>query len=53
MMTDCLTDRLGSKANLPVRQSGSIGTMLNCDGDGDGDGDGTCKQTFNIFEMAK
>ena len=44
-------DRLGSKPNLSVKQSVSIGTMLNLDGDGHGhgNGDGTCKQALNLI----
>ena len=40
---------MGSEPNLPVKQSVSIGTMLNFDGDGHGHGhghgDSTCKQS--------
>ena len=45
-----LTDRMGSKPNLSVKQSVAIGTMINFDGDGDGhwDGDDTCKRPLNV-----
>ena len=45
---DHLTGRMGSVPILSVKQSVSIGTMINFDGDedGHGDGDGTCKQTL-------
>ena len=43
---DRLMDRIGSVPILPIKQTVTIGIMLNFDGDGDrhGDGDGTCKQ---------
>ena len=46
MVTDCLTERMGSVPNLPIKRSISIGRMVHFDddGQGDGDGDGTCKQ---------
>ena len=39
---------MGSVANLPIKLSVSIDTMLNFEGEGHkhGDGDGTCKQAF-------
>ena len=43
---DRLMGRMGTEPILSVKQSVSIGTMLNFDGDGDGHGDGTCKQTL-------
>ena len=48
MVTDCLTERMGSVPNLPIKRSISIGRMVNFDGDGhgDGNGDGTCKQAL-------
>ena len=48
MVTDCLTDRLGSEPILSIKRFVSIGTMLNVDGDCDcdGHGDGTCKQAL-------
>ena len=48
MVTDHLTERMGSVLNLPIKQTVSIGTMLNFDGagHGHGDDDGTCKQAF-------
>ena len=39
-------ERMGSVPNLPIKQSISIGTMLNFDGDGHRHGDGKCKQAF-------
>ena len=44
MVTDHLTERIGSVPNLPFKQSVSIDTMLNFDGDEHGEG--TCKQAF-------
>ena len=44
MVTDRLTERMGSVPNLSIKRSVSIGTMINFDRDGDG----TCKQTFQI-----
>ena len=43
-----LTGRMGSVPILSVKQSVSIGTMINFDSDGDGHGDrdGTCKQAL-------
>ena len=38
--------RMGSVPILPVKQTVTIGTMLNFDGDGDGHRDGTSKQTL-------
>ena len=48
MVTDCLTDRLGSEPILSIKRFVSIGTMLNVDSDYDcdGHGDGTCKQAL-------
>ena len=45
VVTYCLTARMSSKPNLPVKRSVTIGTMINFDGDGDRDGDrhGKCK----------
>ena len=47
MVTDYLTDRMGSEPNLSIKRYVSIHTMLNFDRDddrdGDGDGDGVCK----------
>ena len=47
MVTDHLTERMGSLPNLPIKRSVSIRTMLNFDGDGHGHGhgDNTCKQS--------
>ena len=47
MVTDHLTERMGSLPSLPVKRSISIDTMLNFDGDGHGHGhgDNTCKQS--------
>ena len=43
-------ERMGSVLNMPIRQTVTIGTMVNFDRDGDGDGhghgDGTCKQAL-------
>ena len=43
-------DRIGSEPNFSIKQSVSIGTMLNFNGDGhgDGDGDSMCKQVFSV-----
>ena len=38
MVMDCLTKRIGSEPNLPIKRSISTGTMLNFDGDRHGDG---------------
>ena len=53
MVTDCLTDRLGSEPILSIKWSVSIGTMLNFDGDcdGHGEGDGTCKQALKDITL--
>ena len=53
MVTDCLWERMGSEPNLSIKQSISIGTMLNFDSDthGHGDSDGTCKQTLIHLKM--
>ena len=46
MVTDCLMGRLGLEPILSIKQSVSIGTMINFDSDCDGLGDGTCKQAL-------
>ena len=46
MVTDPLTDRIGSVLILSVEWSVSIDTMINFDSDGDRDDDDTCKRTF-------
>ena len=46
MMTGLVTDRIGSRAILSIKQSVTIDTMLNFDGDSDGHGDGKCKETL-------
>ena len=52
---DHLTERISSVLNLPVKQSISVGTMLNFDGDGQGynDGDRTYKQALNEEKKRK
>ena len=45
MVTDCLTDRLGSEPTLSIKPSVPIGTMLNSEGDGDG----TCEQAYELI----
>ena len=41
-------DRIGSVPIVPIKQTVTIGTMINFDGDEDrrGDRDSTCKQAF-------
>ena len=55
MVTDRLTDRLGSEPILPIKQSITIGTMLNFD-TVTVMGDGTCKQAtvyVHLFPLYK
>ena len=44
-----LTERMGSVPDLPIKQSDSIGTMLNFDEDGQGYDDGTCKPALRTL----
>ena len=48
-----LTDIMGSKPNLSVNRSITIGTMVNFDGDGygHGRGDGTCKRACSLYSL--
>ena len=48
-----LTDIMGSKPNLSVNRSITIGTMVNFDGDdyGHGHGDGTCKRAYSLYSL--
>ena len=48
MRSGTLTGRMAAEPILPVKQSITIGTMINLDGDDDGVG--RCKQTFLSIE---
>ena len=43
-----LKDRIGSDPNLSVKQSFTIGTMMDFDGDGHRHGGGKCKRALEV-----
>ena len=43
-----LKNRMGSESNLPVKQSFTIGTMMDFDGDGHRHGDCMCKWALEV-----